>query len=81
MDERALHNKYLAAAAKDLGVESSQDYAVLQDHGYRGPYGGLSARNIHARKGPEKSLKILDHMGPNSRQPLPRNADRGKAEA
>ena len=67
MDERALHNKYLAAAAKDLGVESSQDYAVLQDHGYRGPYGGLSARNIHARKGPEKSLKILDHMGPNSR--------------
>lgn len=62
-NELALHNKHLAAAAKDAGVESSLDYAVFQDHGYRGLYGGLSARDIHARKGLKKSQKILDHMG------------------
>lgn len=62
-NELALHNKYLAAAAKDAGVESSLDYAIFQDHGYRGLYGGMTARDIHARKGLKKSQKILDHMG------------------
>ncbi|WP_150050092.1 DNA damage-inducible protein D [Methylomonas rhizoryzae] len=62
-NELALHNKYLAAAAKDAGVETSLDYALFQDHGYRGLYGGLTAKDIHARKGLKKSQKILDHMG------------------
>lgn len=62
-NELAQHNKYLAAAAKDAGVESSLDYAIFQDHGYRGLYGGLSARDIHAKKSLKKSQKILDHMG------------------
>lgn len=62
-NELAQHNKYLAAAAKDAGVESSLDYAIFQDHGYRGLYGGLGAKDIHARKELEKSEKILDHMG------------------
>jgi len=62
-NELATHNKYLAAAAKDAGVETSLDYAIFQDHGYRGLYGGLSAKDIHARKGLKKSQKILDHMG------------------
>ena len=62
-NELAQHNKYLAAAAKDAGVESSLDYAIFQDHGYRGLYGGMTAREIHARKGLKKSQKILDHMG------------------
>jgi DNA-damage-inducible protein D len=62
-NELAQHNRYLAAAAKDAGVESSLDYAIFQDHGYRGLYGGLSAKDIHARKGMKKSQKILDHMG------------------
>ena len=39
------------------------DFAVFQDHGYRGLYGGLGARDIHERKGLVKSQKILDHMG------------------
>jgi DNA-damage-inducible protein D len=39
------------------------DYAIFQDHGYRGLYGGLAAKDIHARKGLKKSQKILDHMG------------------
>lgn len=62
-NELAEHNKYLAAAAKDAGVETSMDYAIFQDHGYKGLYGDLGAKDIHARKGLKKSQKILDHMG------------------
>lgn len=39
-NELAQHNKYLAAAAQEKGVETSLDYAIFQDHGYRGLYGG-----------------------------------------
>lgn len=56
-------DKHLAAAAKDAGVETPLDYAIFQDHGYKGLYGGLGAKDIHARKGLKKSQKILDHMG------------------
>ncbi len=62
-NELATHNKHLAAAAKDAGVETALDYAIFQDHGYKGLYGGLGAKEIHARKGLKKSHKILDHMG------------------
>ena len=62
-NELATHNKQLAAAAKRSGVVSPLDYAVFQDHGYRGLYGGLTAKDLHARKGLKKSQKILDHMG------------------
>ena len=62
-NELAVHNKQLAAAAKDAGVETPLDYAIFQDHGYKGLYGGLGAKDIHARKGLKKSQKILDHMG------------------
>lgn len=62
-NELAEHNKYLAAAAKDAGVETSLDNAIFQDHGYKGLYGGMGAKDIHARKGLKKSEKILDHMG------------------
>jgi DNA-damage-inducible protein D len=62
-NELATHNKHLAAAAKDAGVETPLDYAIFQDHGYKGLYGGLAAKDIHARKGLKKSQKILDHMG------------------
>lgn len=57
------HNKKLVEAAKEAGVETSLDYAVFQDHGYQGLYGGLRAKDIHVRKGLKKSQKILDHMG------------------
>ena len=62
-NELTTHNKHLAAAAKDAGVETPFDYAIFQDHGYKGLYGGLAAKDIHARKGLKKSQKILDHMG------------------
>ncbi|RYG01388.1 MAG: DNA damage-inducible protein D [Caulobacteraceae bacterium] len=61
--EMAHHNTALASAARQAGVESALDYAVFQDHGYRGLYGGRTKRDIHALKGLKKSQKILDHMG------------------
>lgn len=57
------HNKQLAAAAKDAGVIEPLDYAIFQNHGYKGLYGGLDAKGIHKRKGLKKSENILDHMG------------------
>ena len=57
------HNKALVAAAQKAGVETNLDYAIFQDHGYKGLYGGLGAKDIHARKSLKKSQKILDHMG------------------
>lgn len=57
------HNKSLAAAAQQAGVETPQEYAVFQNYGYMGLYGGLKAQDIKARKGLKKSQDILDHMG------------------
>jgi DNA-damage-inducible protein D len=57
------HNKHLAAAAKNAGVIEPVDYAIFQNHGYMGLYGGLDAKGIHKRKGLKKSNNILDHMG------------------
>ncbi len=57
------HNKQLAAAAKNAGVIEPIDYAIFQNHGYKGLYGGLDAKGIHSRKGLKKSENILDHMG------------------
>jgi DNA-damage-inducible protein D len=51
------------ASAKNAGVITSLDFAVFQDHGYRGLYNGLKAKDIHKRKKLKKSLQILDHMG------------------
>lgn len=62
-NELSEHNKSLVAAAKQSGVETSLDYAIFQDHGYKGLYGGRTAKDIHAGKGLKKSQKILDHMG------------------
>jgi DNA-damage-inducible protein D len=61
--ELAKHNTQLAAAAKDAGVIEPIDYAIFQNHGYMGLYGGLDAKAIHKRKGLGKSQQILDHMG------------------
>lgn len=35
-NEVTAHNKQLAVAAKDAGVETPLDYAIFQDHGYKG---------------------------------------------
>ena len=57
------HNKSLAEAAQMAGIEKQRDYAVFQNKGYQGLYGGLGAKQIHERKGLKKSEHILDFMG------------------
>ena len=57
------HNKQLVETAGKAGVESGLDFAVFQNHGYRGLYGGLAANDIHQKKQLKKSQHILDHMG------------------
>lgn len=61
--ELVKHNTQLADAAKCAGVIDPRDYAIFQNHGYKGLYGGLGAKEIHVKKGLKKSQKILDHMG------------------
>jgi DNA-damage-inducible protein D len=62
-NEMKKHNKQLADAARNAGVIEPYDYAIFQDHGYKGLYGGLGARDIHKKKNLSKSQQILDHMG------------------
>lgn len=62
-NEMKQHNIQLADAAKDAGVIQPVEYAIFQNHGYMGLYGGLGAKQIHAVKGLKKSQHILDHMG------------------
>ena len=62
-NELAKHNTQLAAVAKQAGVVESIDYAIFQNHGYMGLYGGLDAKGIHTKKRLKKSQQILDHMG------------------
>ena len=62
-NEMIAHNKSLAEAAQMAGITEPRDYAIFQNRGYQGLYGGLGAKEIHERKGLKKSQKILDHMG------------------
>ena len=62
-NEMKSHNKQLVEAASKAGVKSGLDFAIFQNHGYQGLYGGLGAKDIHRRKGLRKSQNILDHMG------------------
>lgn len=49
-NEMAKHNSLLASAAKDAGVIEPIDYAIFQNHGYMGLYGGLDTKEIHQKK-------------------------------
>lgn len=57
------HNKSLAEAAEKAGVKTPLEYAIFQNHGYVGLYGGLKAKDIHKKKKLTKNQKILDYMG------------------
>ncbi len=58
-----LHNKQLAETVSHAGVVTTHDFAIFQDYGYSGLYGGLRAKDIHERKNLKRNQKILDHMG------------------
>jgi DNA-damage-inducible protein D len=62
-NEMVEHNKSLAEAAQMAGVQTEYDFAIFQNSGYQGLYGGLGVKEIHARKGLKKTQRILDHMG------------------
>ena len=62
-NELKTHNIQLASVAKQAGVISPLDYAIFQNHGYMGLYGGLDAKKLHKKRKLKKSQNILDHMG------------------
>ncbi len=62
-NEMIIHNKSLAEAAQMAGINDAKDYAIFQNKGYQGLYGGLGAKDIHTRKKLSKNQKILDYMG------------------
>jgi DNA-damage-inducible protein D len=61
--QMADRNLSLADAAANVGVMPGRDFAIFQDHGYRGLYRGESAKDIAARKGLKRGQHILDWMG------------------
>ncbi len=61
-DEMKEHNKSLASAAKAHGVAKPVEYAVFQNEGYKGLYGGFDMRAIQRRRGLADKQDILDHM-------------------
>ena len=56
-------NQLLAETARNAGVITQEEFAIFQNAGYMGLYGGLDVQDIHKRKGLEVGQKILDYMG------------------
>ena len=56
-------NQLLAQAAHKAGVISDEEFAIFQNAGYMGLYGGLTVADIHCKKGLAANEKILDFMG------------------
>jgi DNA-damage-inducible protein D len=56
-------NKMLAESARNAGLITDEEYAIFQNAGYKGLYGGLSVQDIHSRKNLGEKDKILDFMG------------------
>ena len=56
-------NQLLAETAHDAGVITNEEFAIFQNAGYMGLYGGLDVDDIHNRKGLTINQKILDYMG------------------
>lgn len=56
-------NQMLAETAHKAGVITNEEFAVFQNAGYMGLYGGLDVDDIHRKKGLEVGQKILDYMG------------------
>lgn len=74
-NELAEHNKYLAAAAKDAGVETSLDYAIFQDQRFGGE-GYSCSQEIEEE--PEDTRPHGEYRA--GCQPVPSHAGRRKVE-
>jgi len=55
-------NLMLAEAAHDAGVISDEEFAIFQNAGYMGLYGGEDVQMIHRRKDLKSNERILDFM-------------------
>ena len=53
-------NQLLAETAHDAGVITNEGFAIFQNAGYMGLYGGLDVDDIHDKKGLTVDQKILD---------------------
>lgn len=56
-------NQLLAETARNAGVITTDEFAIFQNAGYMGLYGGMTVDDIHRKKGLAVSQKILDYMG------------------
>ena len=56
-------HQMLAETAHSAGVITNEEFAIFQNAGYMGLYGGLDVDDIHKRKNLEVGQKILDYMG------------------
>lgn len=56
-------NQLLAETAYDAGVITNEEFAIFQNAGYMGLYGGMDVDDIHKKKNLEAGQKILDYMG------------------
>lgn len=61
-EELAKRNLQLAGAARKAGIIKPSDYALFQNHGYRGLYGGLDVKALRALRHLDADQNILDHM-------------------
>jgi DNA-damage-inducible protein D len=55
-------NQLLAEAAHKAGVITEDEFAIFQNSGYMGLYGGMTVADIHKRKKLKQKEKILDFM-------------------
>lgn len=56
-------NQLLAETARNAGVITNEEFAIFQNAGYMGLYGGMTVDDIHKKKGLAVGQKILDYMG------------------
>ena len=56
-------NQLLAETARNCGVITNEEFAIFQNAGYMGLYGGMTVDDIHRKKELEIGQKILDYMG------------------
>ena len=56
-------NQLLAQTARNAGVITNEEFAIFQNAGYMGLYGGMTVDDIHKKKNLEVGQKILDYMG------------------
>lgn len=56
-------NQLLVDSAHNIGIIDNKDYAIFQNAGYMGLYGGLTVDDIKKRKKLKPKEKILDFMG------------------